>query len=254
MFDLGGTLWYSPPDSVLLDEERLNREQGKRMNAVLARRGVSGVDGVALCGRLWDEYERRVSEDWSVEPDGPAVLDDLLSARGLPCDETFIGELWNESFLGHGFFGTRLHPDTMPALTWARDHGLKVGLLSQRPFGGKFLRRDLEELRIAEFFDVALTTADVGLRKPRPEPFLQVAAALDVAPAETVMVGDMLETDVLGAKRAGMVAVWLNRDGRSADEWDDHYPRHEVSPDYEIRSLDELMDIDFGQQVGQTWR
>jgi putative hydrolase of the HAD superfamily len=46
------------------------------------------------------------------------------------------------------------------------------------------------------------------------------------------MIGNSLPRDVAGAKRAGMRAVWLNRQGDP--------PEGEAIPDAEIRSLDEL--------------
>ena len=212
------------------------------MNAVLARHGVQGADGMDIQRQFWQQCERQLSEDWSVEPQWQPILEGLLSAEDFQYDPTILEELWRESYLGHKFFGTKLYPDTLPTLQWAKDRGLRLGLLSQRPFGGDFLRRDLEELKIADFFDVTLATADVGLRKLHPEPFLQVAAVLNVAPAEVAMIGDMLETDLVGAERAGMVTVWLNRGGRSSGGWDPHYPKVEISPDYTIQSLDQLRD------------
>ena len=47
--------------------------------------------------------------------------------------------------------------------------------------------------------------------------------------------GDNLRSDVLGANNYGITSVWLNRDG-SANETD-------ITPDVEIRSLTELLDI-----------
>ena len=241
-FDLGGTLWYSPPDSVLLDEEKMRHGQGKRMDTVFLRHGIRSVDGVTLNSQFWDEYERQISSNWSIEPDGLSILEDLLSAKGVRFNSTLIQELWSESYLGYKLLGIRLYQDAMPTLQWAKDQGLRLGLITQRPFGQDFLRRDLEGLHIADFFDVALASADVGLRKPRPELFLQVAVALNIDVAEIAMVGDMLETDVAGAESAGMVTVWLNRDGRSPEDWDHHYPRINVTPDYIIQSLDQLRD------------
>jgi putative hydrolase of the HAD superfamily len=47
------------------------------------------------------------------------------------------------------------------------------------------------------------------MRKPDPEIFRRAAARLDAEPHECVMVGDNPNTDVLGAKRCGMRAVWV---------------------------------------------
>ena len=48
-------------------------------------------------------------------------------------------------------------------------------------------------------------------------------------------VGDSIEADVLGARRAGIASVWLNRQGLRNDTG--------VEPDYEITSLAELLTL-----------
>lgn len=51
--------------------------------------------------------------------------------------------------------------------------------------------------------------AEVAVRKPDPRVFGLACEALASRPEETVMVGDNLEADVLGALRCGMQAVYL---------------------------------------------
>ena len=48
------------------------------------------------------------------------------------------------------------------------------------------------------------------------------------------MVGDNLMTDILGATRAGIKSVWINRHDKE---------RNEVVPDFEIKHLSELFTI-----------
>jgi len=55
-----------------------------------------------------------------------------------------------------------------------------------------------------------ITSRDIGVLKPDPAFFRAGLRALDVAAGETVMVGDSYEADVLGARRAGLHAVWYN--------------------------------------------
>ena len=51
----------------------------------------------------------------------------------------------------------------------------------------------------------------VGYRKPAAEFYARVAAALDLPAASILMVGDDLENDVVAARQAGWIAVWLAR-------------------------------------------
>ena len=239
VFDLGGTLWYHPP-RVFDDQERVRGASARRTRSLLAPHTVGDDGALAIQNELWDEYVNRIEDDPGVEPDGAAILEDVLLAKGLPADRGYAEQVWEQSFLGTEFFGAQLFSDAVPALEWARDRGLRQAILSNRPFGGDLLHADLEALGIAGFFDVVVASADLGLRKPRPEPFLRVLAELGVVPDEALMVGDVLEADVAGGHEAGMVTVWLNRSGRALKGWDAHYPRTGVMPDYTIESLGDL--------------
>jgi len=46
------------------------------------------------------------------------------------------------------------------------------------------------------------------------------------------MVGNKLATDIGGAQKAGIKAIWLNRDKKESD--------NSAKPDYEISNLNEL--------------
>ncbi len=94
----------------------------------------------------------------------------------------------------------------------------------------------LEREGIAAFFDAVVISAEVGWRKPKPIIFEVALARLQVAPDEALFVGDRADIDVLGAKRAGLAAAWLNREGASL-------PEGIPAPEYEIRDLGALSSL-----------
>ncbi|MBD8114893.1 HAD family hydrolase [Bacillus megaterium] len=53
-----------------------------------------------------------------------------------------------------------------------------------------------------------LVSEQEGIKKPYVDIFLRVLKRLDVKAEETVYVGDHPENDVLGARNAGMHAIW----------------------------------------------
>lgn len=61
-----------------------------------------------------------------------------------------------------------------------------------------------------DMFDVVVTSAEVGARKPHPKIFLEACDRLGVPPSRTVHIGDNWRADVGGALRAGLSAVWLS--------------------------------------------
>jgi len=80
------------------------------------------------------------------------------------------------------------------------------------------IHRVLGKLQLNAFFELVLTSAEFGVRKPYPGIFLFALKKLRVSPSESVFVGDSLKHDILGAKSIGMRTVLLDRKGRGAGE------------------------------------
>ena len=69
----------------------------------------------------------------------------------------------------------------------------------------------LERGGLLPHLDAIVISEEAGWRKPRPEIFLEALRRLDVAPGESVHVGDRLNADVAGAAALGIRTVWLTR-------------------------------------------
>jgi putative hydrolase of the HAD superfamily len=87
---------------------------------------------------------------------------------------------------------------------------------------------------IAPYFDYILISGAFGRGKPDPSIFEHALGVMSIEKDEAIMVGDNLMTDILGASRAGIKSVWINRHNKE---------RNEVTPDYEIHHLEELLPI-----------
>jgi FMN hydrolase / 5-amino-6-(5-phospho-D-ribitylamino)uracil phosphatase len=75
---------------------------------------------------------------------------------------------------------------------------------------------DLGTIGVAHHFEVSLRAGALGYAKPDVRAYSALAAALTLAPAEILFVGDEPEHDVTGPRNAGMQTVWVNRGAR---EW-----------------------------------
>lgn len=136
----------------------------------------------------------------------------------------------------------RLHMLGVRQVTWAPSQWVeavrqiaphyRLGLLSNFD-DSETGHQIVQDTGIAGLFDAIIISADVGLRKPHPEVFRQIAEMLEAAPAEILFVGDTPRYDVLGAHQAGMRTVWLN------DRKDPLTPDI-PAPDYIIKDLSEL--------------
>jgi HAD superfamily hydrolase (TIGR01509 family) len=72
----------------------------------------------------------------------------------------------------------------------------------------------LAHLRMTELVDVLVVSEEAGVRKPEPAIFHIALERCGSPPDRAVMIGDSWGSDVLGARAAGIRAVWLNRTGR----------------------------------------
>jgi FMN phosphatase YigB (HAD superfamily) len=94
----------------------------------------------------------------------------------------------------------------------------------------------LERAGVTGLFGAIVVSDEVGWRKPRREIFDAALGRLGVRPEEALFVGDRADMDVLGARRIGMDAAWVNP-GREA------LPAGIDPPQFEIRDLGELAEI-----------
>ncbi|UIP00437.1 HAD family hydrolase [Halobaculum sp. CBA1158] len=92
----------------------------------------------------------------------------------------------------------------------------RTGLVTNGPRSRQSSK--VEALGLAERLGTVVYAGDLPRRKPHAEPFDQALAALDVAPADAVYVGNSLKYDVAGAFTAGLDSVWLRPDPDADDE------------------------------------
>lgn len=102
-------------------------------------------------------------------------------------------------------------PDTFEALEKLSRLDVKMAVVSNSR-SDWMVRKVISKLGLNSYFKVVTTSAELGVRKPRKEPFLRALEALKVKPEGCVMIGDTYETDILGAKNLGMKAIYIQRD------------------------------------------
>lgn len=93
----------------------------------------------------------------------------------------------------------------------------------------------IKDSGIYEYLDGIFISYELGYPKPRKEFFDGCAEKIgDYSPAESIIVGDSLTSDILGGINAGMITCHYNR-------WGDKYDG--IIPDYTINNLSELLEI-----------
>ncbi len=123
-------------------------------------------------------------------------------------------------------------PDALAVLAALKPH-YRLGVISNTVGSGDAeLVEALEKAGIRPFIDALVTSRDFGVAKPDPEIYAEGARRLGVPLDATLMVGDRLDTDVAGALRAGIPAVWLRHAGAT--------PIPGIAPTHVIDRLAEL--------------
>ena len=100
------------------------------------------------------------------------------------------------------------YPDAAYALAALREAGARLGVVSN---WDSSLPRVLSNVGLGAVLSTVVTSAEVGVTKPDPRIFEIALERLRCDPEEAVFVGDSLETDVAGARAAGMRAFLLDR-------------------------------------------
>jgi putative hydrolase of the HAD superfamily len=206
LLDYGGTL---------VEEVRSDARAGNE--ALLARAlykppHITIAQVMARANRISMEVAAR-RDEFHLETPWPTItrlIHDYLGVRfGEPMAELELA-FWRASVT------TTAMPGAREALEQFHRRGLRIAVVSNCAFGQDVLRYELGKHGLADRLEFIVVSAEYSVRKPNPLLFETAAARLGVAPKDIWFVGDRLDTDVAGAKAAGMQAVWF-QPGNSSD-------------------------------------
>jgi putative hydrolase of the HAD superfamily len=113
--------------------------------------------------------------------------------------------------------GDTVFDDARALLASLRYRGFRCGVVTNSFFPASLFTAKINQLGMAGYFDSFVASADVGLAKPNPGPFHRGLSELGLGPEEALFVGDTVETDIVGARAAGMRAVLLERSAQAKD-------------------------------------
>lgn len=100
-------------------------------------------------------------------------------------------------------------PRVVAAVARLRARGVRLAVVTNGP--SQLQRRKLARSGVEAHLDAVVVSGEVGVSKPDPAIFAHALAALDVAAADAVMVGDDPRRDVVGGAAVGLRTVWVSR-------------------------------------------
>lgn len=182
-------------------------------------------------------YDIRSTE--YVEKTTQTVVKELLEVRGyLDVEPSHLRQALDAMYAVSQSHWKR-EDDALPTLERLQTLGFRLGAISNAA-DGPDVHKLIEQNELDKYFEQVLISAEVGLRKPHPKIFQMALDYFKVSPKRTVMVGDTLEADILGAKQAGITSVWITRRVESGNS---SLLGSGMRPDAVIAALDELPDL-----------
>jgi putative hydrolase of the HAD superfamily len=113
---------------------------------------------------------------------------------------------------GEAYRRSRRAVEGARALLGALSAGHAIGVVTNHFRDSQ--RAKLDDCGLADLVDFMVTSEDSPRPKPDPSIFRIALDRGGATAAETVMVGDSWDADVVGARNAGIRPVWFNRRGR----------------------------------------
>jgi len=227
-FDLDHTLWDFEANSRQTLEELFGRLD-------LKNRGVHDFDlfhknYLAHNDKLWDRYrkgfikvdELRWKRMWL------SLLDFRIADEPLARE---MGVLFLE------LLPTRklLFPHTMEILSYLTEKKYRLHLITNG--FEKTQHSKLKNSGLDHFFLEVITSEGSNSLKPHREIFEYAFRKTGAAPQESIMIGDTIDVDVLGAINAGIDQVHVNHIGREPVAVNGNLPTYTV---YNLKQLEEI--------------
>lgn len=193
-----------------------------------------------LCQRLderYKTYRKWAFETWTEAPETELwtrwLLPDFPAEKIAPIADQLTYQ-YRQSM------GRRvLQQDAKQVVSELSQRGYLLGIISN-VITAKEIPEWLEADGLAQYFKTVVLSSITGRRKPDPEVYWDAARRIGVAPERCVYVGDNLNRDVVGTRKAGfgMIVILI-----SPQELEKDPPTNENQPDVIIHEFKQLLDI-----------
>jgi HAD superfamily hydrolase (TIGR01662 family) len=210
--DLGSTLIYAqepwPPVLARADQElvRFLRQTGFPIESTTLS------DGFDI---FLDAYYAQREKD-NVEPTTFVFLRDMLAENGYSNVPDLILRRALGSMYAVAERNWYVEEDAISTLASLREDGYRLGLISNTSDDNN-VHALVDQCGFRPFFDLILTSAGCGYRKPHPRIFQIALEHFSIQPGQAVMVGDTLEADIAGANSLRIYSIWITRRAESSD-------------------------------------
>lgn len=172
------------------------------------------------------EREAQAGQSYECYPDIPfeQVMAELFRAKGVEQEADRLGINAAQLFRISSTEYIRLYPGVKEALTFLRQQGFRLWLLSNAQ--QVFTAYELRLLELDNLFDKVYLSSDYGCRKPDSRFFQALLQEQQLDPDKCLMIGNDRDTDILGAGSAGLATLYMHTELTPSDQLPASPDRH----------------------------
>jgi len=202
LFDLGGTLVKTTEIPHVL--KRILKQCGisRSLEEITqarakAEKGLNFQDLTKLLDEFWIKWNYH-------------ILNNLQAKSNTRRLAKFVTTHWWD------YSDISLYPDAEKTLPILKEKGLKIGLVTNG------LQSDVDKIlpkvSLQNFFDTIVVIDTLRKMKPDVEVFHHALQKLKTTPSQAIFIGDEIEADYKGAKRAGLTTYLIDRNNKVHNE------------------------------------
>ena len=207
-FDLDHTLWDFQKNS----EETLSELFGV---STLAEKNIE-------FRHFFQTYNHINDSLWQEYRDGKIGKTQLRKVRfsrtlqSFGIKDEYLVEYFNEGYIRESPLKKNLIPGTTQLLEELQERGYRMHIITNGFTEVQYTK--LERTGLRKFFQEIITSDAVGANKPDPKIFSHALQAAGAKRNKSIMVGDHLIADIIGARRAGLRQGYFNPERLSHNE------------------------------------
>ena len=185
-------------------------------------------------------YYAKNSELWALYHHGKIEKDFLIIERyahllrtiGYNDIDNRLAQRMNEYYLDTLALQTQLVPYAIELLDYLTRRGYNLYILSNGFI--EVQHKKLQSAGIEDYFERMVLSDEIGINKPDRRLFDYALEVTHSQAADTLMIGDKYDADILGAMQAGWGQIYFDRNHRGITA---------QKPQHTVHSLKEVMDI-----------